>query len=172
MKSNKKNAIYGLVMVAIIMTGAVIGARVLSLDKPTMNNKIKDDNPNSDVSTPTDLIIVDENYYQEAPRDPNTINSVELEEDILKLSVSYGGGCKEHEFALIITNNFMESNPVQINVLLSHNANDDLCEAYLTEELLFDLTPLKETWQQTYQQESGTIIIWLDGLEESIVYDF
>ena len=123
-------------------------------------------------------IILDDDLYQKASRDPFTFGSFtsnksyELDKDMLKLFVQYSGGCEDHEFLLIGPNGFLESMPVQINVLLSHNANNDLCEAYLSEELMFDLKPLKEAWQQTYQQESGTIVVQIYGLEESIVYKF
>ncbi|MFX0063123.1 MAG: hypothetical protein ACFFC7_13175 [Candidatus Hermodarchaeota archaeon] len=122
-------------------------------------------------------IIIDNiigSYYQIAPRDPLSINSIELNNDILKVKVSFGGGCKDHSFALIASRGFMESDPVQVNVLLSHDASNDLCEALITQDLAFDLSPLKEAWQQAYQQTSGTIIIHLEGGEESIslTYDF
>ena len=95
-------------------------------------------------------IILDDDLYQKASRDPFTFGSFtsnksyELDKDMLKLFVQYSGGCEDHEFLLIGPNGFLESMPVQINVLLSHNANNDLCEAYLSEELMFDLKPLKE----------------------------
>ena len=120
---------------------------------------------------PTEIIL-NEDYYISAPNDSNTISNVELIDDILNMTVSYSGGCEDHEFELIGTNNFMESDPVQINIRLSHNANNDICKAYLTEELTFDLTPLKEAWQEVYQQESGTIIINLEGFDEPISFEF
>ncbi len=50
--------------------------------------------------------------------------------------------------------------------------NDDPCDGICAEELAFDLSPLKEKWQEAYQQNSGTIIIWLEGMEASISYEF
>ena len=106
-------------------------------------------------------------------RDPTThINEIRIEGDLLQLTVSYSGGCEEHVFELIGTKNFMESEPVQVNIRLSHNANNDPCDALITEELIFNLSPLKEAWQDAYQQESGTIIINLEGFDESISYEF
>ena len=54
------------------------------------------------------VIIIDDIHYQSAPRDPITINNIQLHKDILRFNISYGGGCKEHEFQLIATS-FMET---------------------------------------------------------------
>jgi hypothetical protein len=121
-------------------------------------------------------IIWGQSAYQNASRDPYVINSYEINDDILKVEVSFGGGCAAHDFTLIALPGFMESSPVAANVLLSHDANNDLCEAWLTEELRFDLASLKEAWQETYDQESGTIRILLNHGEElpglEILYEF
>lgn len=117
-------------------------------------------------------IILDDDFYQGAPRDHVCFNIVELSLDILTLNIGYSGGCEDHDFALVGPTTFMESNPVQTIIVLSHDDHNDPCDAWLTEELSFDLTPLKELWQQYYQQESGTIIIWLEEFEEPIIYEF
>lgn len=57
---------------------------------------------------------------------------------------------------------FLESLPVKADVLLTHNANNDLCEALILQELKFDLSPLKEEYQTSYSDETnGSIIIRL-----------
>ena len=116
-------------------------------------------------------IIIDDSLYQTASRDPLTINDIQLKKDILIFNVSYGGGCEEHEFQLIATS-FMESYPVQVNILLSHEDNDDPCDMWVTETLIFNILPLKKSYQQLYQEESDTIIMNTDGWGESIYYDF
>ena len=116
-------------------------------------------------------IIIDDSLYQDASRDPITFNNVKLCRDILRINVSYGGGCKEHKFALIATS-FMESHPVQVNVLLSHEDNDDPCDMWITEEMVFNLLTLKKAWQQSYHEKSGTIVMNVEGWEESIYYEF
>ena len=119
-----------------------------------------------------DEITLNEDYYESSSNDSNTISNIELIDNILNIKTSYSGGCENHEFELIGINIFMESDPVQTNIRLSHNANNDTCEAYVTEELSFDITPLKEAYQEAYQQESGTIIINLEGVDELISYEF
>lgn len=115
-------------------------------------------------------IIIDDSLYQTAPRDPLTINDIQLQKSILKFNVSYGGGCEDHEFQLISTS-FMESYPVQVNILLSHDDNDDPCDMWVTETLIFNIIPLKNSYQELYE-ESGTIVMNIEDWEDSISYDF
>ncbi|MFE3846056.1 hypothetical protein ACFL1L_04265 [Thermoplasmatota archaeon] len=116
-------------------------------------------------------IIIDDSLYQTAPRDSLTINNIQLKKDLLRFNVSYGGGCEEHEFKLIATS-FMESYPVQVNIVLSHEDNDDPCDMWVTETLIFNILPLKKSYQQLYSEESGTIVMNIDGWGESINYEF
>jgi hypothetical protein len=121
--------------------------------------------------TSIDKIILDEDYYHNAPRDPVTINDVKIIKDLLYLNVSYSGGCEEHIFTLIAAA-FMESNPVQVNVLLSHEDNNDPCEMWITQDLFYNLKPLKRAWQRAYNKISGTIIINLQDYDETLYYNF
>ena len=66
---------------------------------------------------------------------------------------------------------FMESNPVQVNIVLSHENNDDPCDAWITEGMVFNLLPLKKAYQGQYSA-SGKIILNLEGWEEKITYKF
>ena len=93
--------------------------------------------------------------------DPYTYEEARVEGDLLLLTASYPGGCEEHEFALVAWSYFMESYPVQAALLLSHDSNGDMCEAHIVADMEFDLTPLKEEYQASYQQEEGTIILKL-----------
>lgn len=70
------------------------------------------------------------------------INKSSINTNILTLNVSYGGGCKKHSFKLYSTQGIYYSNPPQADVYLSHNANGDLCEAYITKNIKFDLSPM------------------------------
>ncbi|MFX0174459.1 MAG: hypothetical protein ACFE9L_21485 [Candidatus Hodarchaeota archaeon] len=117
-------------------------------------------------------ILLDNSAFENSPRDAVAFNKVTLDKNLLIIEVSYGGGCRQHFFALIGSNVFMESYPVQTNIVLSHNANDDPCEALLTETLNFDLSPLKIAYQEAYSVSSGSIIIHLEGVENSILYEF
>jgi len=116
-------------------------------------------------------IIIDDSLYQTAPRDPLTLNDVKLQRDFLVFNVSYGGGCEEHIFQLV-SSSFMESYPVQVNIVLSHEDNDDPCDMWVTETLIFNILPLQNSYQNSYNEESGTIVMNIEGWNESINYDF
>ena len=105
--------------------------------------------------------------------DPFEINSAVIQDDTLKISVSYSGGCETHIFTLVSSDVFLESFPVQLMVSIAHNANDDSCEAYPTEDYSFDLTPIKTMYQKAYQQDAGTIVIRLKNYTDGdLVYKF
>jgi len=90
------------------------------------------------------IIIIDDFALIDLKGDPLQINSVSVFGDNLQISVSYSGGCKEHEFGLFAGRAFMKSNPVRSQLILAHNANNDSCEAWITETLSFNLQPLKK----------------------------
>ena len=105
--------------------------------------------------------------------DEYTLNSAIIDGDILKVSLSYSGGCKAHQFTLVASESFLESFPVQLPIYIAHNAKGDTCEAYPTEDYNFDLTPIKNMYQKAYQQEAGTIILRLkDAPDGELVYKF
>ncbi len=105
--------------------------------------------------------------------DKYALNSATITDDTLNISVSYSGGCEDHQFTLVVSDAFLESFPVQLHVSLAHNANDDACEAYPTESYRFDLTPIKTMYQEAYRQEAGTIILRLkDAPDGNLVYEF
>jgi hypothetical protein len=75
--------------------------------------------------------------------DPFRLDSAYVKDDWLFMKVSYSGGCKEHELNLWkLPPNALVPPPIEL--ALSHNANDDMCEAYLTRWLVFSLVPLRE----------------------------
>ena len=94
------------------------------------------------------------------PNDEINFNSVTLNGDNLNANLSYSGGCKTHKFVLVISTAFEKSNPPQTEMFLSHENNNDNCEAYLSEEIKFDLSGLKEVYIKRYGRP-GTIILKL-----------
>lgn len=139
-----------------------------------MNDTLSVSNDNTE---PIDIIYTGNVVIGEMDKkygvDPFQLNSAAIQDDTLKVSVSYSGGCKTHEFTLISSDVFLESYPVQLMVSIAHNANDDSCEAYPTEDYSFDLTPIKTMYQNAYQQDEGTIVIRLkDNTNGDLVYKF
>lgn len=84
------------------------------------------------------------------PRDPYTLGAVEVDGATLSAEVSYGGGCGEHRMDLVAWGGWMESWPVQIRALITHDDGNDLCDAVVAEERVFDLTPLAEAYRAAY----------------------
>jgi hypothetical protein len=74
--------------------------------------------------------------------DSLTIQKVDMNKDSLQLIVSYGGGCKSHQFALYGLAGFLKSNPPAAEIYLSHNGNGDSCKELITQEIKFNLEPL------------------------------
>jgi hypothetical protein len=99
------------------------------------------------------------------------VSALSVSGDTLSVEVGYGGGCEDHQFTVCWPDQvFAESEPVQASLALWHEANGDSCEAYLTEVLDFDLTPMKEAWIAGYGGSTGTMILNLEG--QSASYSF
>lgn len=107
------------------------------------------------------ITMVDEVDPNDWPNDPLEVLAATINGDTLRIEVSYSGGCVTHDFKFLVGRSFMESYPVRTFTFLSHEDNDDECDNLITEELTFDLTPLKTTYQEAYQTETGTVIMLL-----------
>lgn len=105
-----------------------------------------------------------------ADGDATWYESASVSGDTLSIDVSYGGGCETHDFQICWDGLFLESEPVQVGLEVWHDAHGDACEAEISETLTFDLSPLKQAWQDGYQQESGTITIHTEA--GSVTYTF
>lgn len=96
-------------------------------------------------------IIVDfDSRPDDWPQDPLALRGYWLDGHILSLDVEHGGGCAHHEYDLVAWGGWMESFPVQVNVLLAHEDHDDPCDAIIRRTLQFDLTPLREAYWRSY----------------------
>jgi hypothetical protein len=96
------------------------------------------------------LIVAFDSQPQDWPGDAVTLNSSEIVGSLLSLDVSYGGGCQTHHLDLVAWGGWQESEPVQVRVLLAHDAHNDMCEAWLTETLRFDLGTLRRAYESAY----------------------
>lgn len=82
-----------------------------------------------------ELIYPDENNYPPVG-DMFFIDTAYIQGDILKMIIGYSGGCEVHNFEMYV----ITENP---DLMLSHNANNDACEAYLHSTLHFNLKTLQ-----------------------------
>ncbi|MCP4872773.1 MAG: hypothetical protein GY898_29125 [Proteobacteria bacterium] len=98
------------------------------------------------------------------------VASATIDGDLLTLEVGYSGGCEDHFFVLCFDGTFAESEPVQVWLGLSHTGTPDPCEAYITEPLEYDLTPLQDAWHDSYGAGAGEI--WVHIEEQSVDYEF
>ena len=74
------------------------------------------------------------------PMNSYNINEIELNQNKLFIDVNYGGGCEDHFFKLVMEPNFCGTPPIYYFFYLSHDANNDLCEALISESLCFDIS--------------------------------
>jgi hypothetical protein len=79
---------------------------------------------------------------------------------LLNLRVGYSGCQPDHAFALWMSGGFMESMPPRAALTLVHESQE-LCDAYFTRELGFDLGPLYRRYVEAYGQ--GPLILVLHG---------
>ena len=106
-------------------------------------------------------------------QDPFVLNDAAIAGDTLSLNLSYAGGCARHEFTLVASESFRESDPVQLPLSLAHDANGDSCEAWLTQDYEFDLTLLRDRYRQSYGAGSGRIVLLLDSVPDgTLLYVF
>ncbi len=88
------------------------------------------------------LLVLKDPVEKQPPvgKDFTAIEAAGLKGDKLILDVRYTGGCLDHTFQLNWDGAFLKSNPAQVVLELSHNANGDSCQALVSERLQFDLS--------------------------------
>jgi hypothetical protein len=105
--------------------------------------------------------------------DPFDISKAKVNGDVLQLDVSCGGGCEEHLFAAFSTGKFDEGSPANIEIFISHDANNDQCEAIISEKLEIDLSPLKDAYLAAHPDaESGVMNITIKTQKVKVTYQF
>jgi hypothetical protein len=81
--------------------------------------------------------------YSSLVADPFSILNVKIENDCLKITLSYSGGCEIHEF-IMAYNELPHFGIYSGTLTLSHNAHGDMCEALITKTISYDLSPLQK----------------------------
>lgn len=124
-----------------------------------------------------------ENYVQLIDAEDSTkinkdmiyFNTAEIINDELKLNISYGGGCTKHIVELFAFKAIEKTNPPRVSVRISHNANNDMCEAFITDEIEFDLKGLKDYMITNYNVPGVELVLYgTEGkpLDKTLKYDF
>ena len=109
------------------------------------------------------ILLTNKNNLLEFKNDAEFyLEGVIVEDDILKLNVSYSGGCKKHQFLLVEKKNFQRAkNIFEVHLQLLHNSNKDKCKKIVTERLFFNLLPLKTNLQEenTDKKDMNLVLI-------------
>jgi hypothetical protein len=117
------------------------------------------------------IILANKSDRKKWKKDTYFINKSRVEKTNLFLTVTYSGGCKEHNFELVAWNYFvMKPNEIQADILLSHDSNSDSCKAIIKKELCFDLSPLNSEYHKFFQSTTGTMVLLLE--DSKIRYEF
>ena len=117
--------------------------------------------PSCDRGTPAEIVFVEElncasyvdlyfSNYDSLARDPIYLHEAFVDGDCLQIKLSYSGGCKEHTIDLARMHPWTASSSTVPTFEIRHNANNDMCEAYFTRELRYDLTPLKQEGKKEF----------------------
>lgn len=80
------------------------------------------------------------------PMDEYGLNQIDITKDQLLINVTYGGGCENHDFKMILHDESpIDGGGQQIQILsLSHNANNDVCNALILDhELCFNISNIE-----------------------------
>ena len=110
--------------------------------------------PSCDRGTPVEIVFVEElncapytdlyfSNYDSLARDPVFLHEAFIEGECLQIKLSYSGGCAQHTIDLARMNTWITGSSAIPVFEIRHNANGDMCEAWFTRELRFDLSPLK-----------------------------
>ncbi len=108
---------------------------------------------------------------EETPFDSLVVNGASIDGDILTIDVAYSGCGPGHPLGACWGGEFAESEPVQVFFDVAHDDLDEACEAFPSDSVDIDLTPLREAYQTFYGKE-GTVTINIGGLDGSVDYTF
>lgn len=159
------NARYGYASDCALANEPVLGVEAghcVDLNDPTRSTE-----PGVGGEAPLDTLALVDGFGVDLKSDPFTFGGVRVEGDLLIVEVSYGGGCEKHDFTLLDTGIATRSIPPQHFLRLLHDAHGDACEAYITRELRFDISPFKGLYSGL-----DRVAIRLEGIEELTLYIF
>lgn len=96
--------------------------------------------------------------------DAYQLTDVKLNSNYMELTVSYGGGCKEHAFRLIGSPEI--KNGVR-QLQLVHKSNGDNCKALKEEKLVFAISNLAE-----HYEPGNKIVLKFENYSHEIAYSY
>ncbi|PKV51185.1 hypothetical protein ATE84_3258 [Aquimarina sp. MAR_2010_214] len=122
------------------------------------------DDDNNNISSCDQLTVISSKQYVDEPNHNLTINSLKINENCLKISFS-SSGCSgdSWEVKLIDSEEILESNPPKRNLRLSLK-NEELCDAYITKEISFDILGLKV--------DGNRVSLNIKNSDDQILYEY
>lgn len=142
---------------------------VVKLRVSSADNVVQHYPPVIPTTLPPDSVQIDD-YW---------LDSLSLSGDILTTYLHYSGGCHLHTYDLYWTpNSFMESEPVQVNLYLSHNGYNDPCDAIIGESPSFDISRIRSSYISAYGSPEEILLNVYDYYDDepdykvSILYEF
>ncbi|MES2765275.1 MAG: META domain-containing protein [Bacteroidota bacterium] len=121
-----------------------------------------------DSLTSTQTTLVNDLPTANIPADPFKITQkYPIVNNILNLGVEFGGGCALHEFEM-----FGKVSTGGIELLLTHDANNDLCNALINTEATFDLTKFVEEYKKITGKTNGQITMVMKSTGNTGVHAF
>lgn len=159
-----KKVVY-LVLVPLIGLIGLISCGDISPDEQFIPG---DDNTN--VKLACKSMIISETQYNLVETDEYVVNAAFITGDSLMIEIQYGGGCGPVSSELYTDGLYMESNPVQLNVLLAFT-DEDPCEMIVKKQFCFDLSNLATHYNDSYQTSGGTIILHIQDFN-NLTYNF
>ncbi len=114
-------------------------------------------------------VVISAEEYIIAPSDQLTINSLEINGDCLTINFS-SSGCSgdSWELKLIDADVILESYPPQRNLRLSLK-NEELCDAYITKEITFDIYELQVDRNQVFGKK---VKLNITNSDDQILYEY
>ncbi|MEQ1567060.1 MAG: hypothetical protein ABMA64_15585 [Myxococcota bacterium] len=94
-----------------------------------------------------------------------TLTDARIVDDVLEADVSYGGGCRSHQWELCRHDGgeFLPGDPPVARLSIVFEDNGDTCDLGYIETRTFDLLPLREAWVEGGGSETDLLQISLDG---------
>ncbi|MEN8126047.1 MAG: hypothetical protein ABFR32_13070 [Bacteroidota bacterium] len=124
-------------LIGLVFTGC-------SDDNEDVDNLFNNNNSKVVLRLSKDIFVTFDNNRKNSisEGDPFTIIESKREGDNLQITLSYGGGCKEHSFEVIWDGIVYTDDPCKMNLLLIHRGNNDYCEALITDTININLKEL------------------------------
>ena len=108
--------------------------------------------------SPPDPVIISNQLPIAFQRDAVSVLEGSIEDDVLMLRASHGGGCGKHAYRLFWRPGSMESYPVQTNLFLQHIDLGDPCDAIVAPVLYFDIEVIAAEYRCWYGGSDDIIL--------------